>query len=582
MTRWVALRAEEEKKCNSLQVGNGMSRRSFPNVELLLSYAEFCVQTMRANMQEIHCVPVIVFLRLLAQFVLEDKGLVSLCVRPTHVPASVARRIELKRVAGTTSWRRKWRASSASKTPRPRRSLPQDRSSLTRPTSGCLMTFSCSAGRCVCALVLVLACVCVCLIQHRQLNEASKSLNSARSKASKTKEVAPVLQAQTLKRLMSHQTWLKQVRACTIAGACTGCNICCPLQARELIEFGELGDAKFLLLQCQQHAEAFEDEASTANCLHELALLACLEGDVQGAVALESKAQQQPQDVEFWTRSAAAMTGYLLLCNQNSGAKEAAEQAIASVQSRLTGAPALSMLREMSLCVLQQSAARAGVALALECRAGAKPGFEQASEASCAHLNAAVASMEKLHAMPWLVRALLDAASVQVSLAELQPAALQAAYRKAAALALKAVHICSTLITQSVQPFADVANGVPALSSAQLLASAAHLTYGQYLYLLSVSVQQQPFVIRARPPVPPFPQLQGADPTPVLQYLDPLLNGQTGVYDIEYDQVAIADKAVSAATSAVNLCGSSESRALVQSRAALGLYLAHRCCCCCV
>jgi hypothetical protein len=62
------------------KVGNGISRRSFPNVELLLSYAEFVVQTMRANMQEIHCVPVIVFLRLLAQYVLEDKGLVSLCV----------------------------------------------------------------------------------------------------------------------------------------------------------------------------------------------------------------------------------------------------------------------------------------------------------------------------------------------------------------------------------------------------------------------------------------------------------------------------------------------------------------------
>ena len=50
------------------------------------------------------------------------------------------------------------------------------------------------------------------LMQRRQLNDASKSLNSARSKASKEKaEVAPVLQAQTLKRLMNHQTWLKQV-----------------------------------------------------------------------------------------------------------------------------------------------------------------------------------------------------------------------------------------------------------------------------------------------------------------------------------------------------------------------------------
>jgi hypothetical protein len=51
------------------------------------------------------------------------------------------------------------------------------------------------------------------LMQRRQLNDASKSLNSARSKASKEKaEVAPVLQAQTLKRLMNHQTWLKQVK----------------------------------------------------------------------------------------------------------------------------------------------------------------------------------------------------------------------------------------------------------------------------------------------------------------------------------------------------------------------------------
>ena len=348
------------------------------------------------------------------------------------------------------------------------------------------------------------------------------------------------------------------------------------MQAHELIEFGELGDAKFLLLQCQQHAEAFEDEASMANCLHELAVLSYLEGDVTNAIALESKAQQQPQDVEFWTRSAAAMTNYLLLCNQNSGAKEAAEQAITAISSRLSGAPALSMLREMSLCVLQQSAAKASAALALECRAGAKPGFEAHSEASCNHLNSAVDNMEKLHALPWLVRALLDSAGVHVSLAEPTAAGLQAAYRKAAALGLKAVQICSTLITQSVQPFVDVANGVPALSSAALLASAAHRSYGQYCYLLSVSVQQHPFVTRTRPPVPSFPQLEGADPTPVLQFLDPLLNGQAGVYDIEYDQVAIADKAVSAATSAVNLCGSGESRALVQSRAALGIYLAHR------
>jgi hypothetical protein len=50
------------------------------------------------------------------------------------------------------------------------------------------------------------------LMQRRQLNDASKSLNSARSKASKTQEnKSPVLQAQTLKRLMSHETWLKQV-----------------------------------------------------------------------------------------------------------------------------------------------------------------------------------------------------------------------------------------------------------------------------------------------------------------------------------------------------------------------------------
>ncbi len=50
------------------------------------------------------------------------------------------------------------------------------------------------------------------LMQRRQLNDASKSLNSARSKASKTNELnSPVLQAQILKRLMNHQTWLKQV-----------------------------------------------------------------------------------------------------------------------------------------------------------------------------------------------------------------------------------------------------------------------------------------------------------------------------------------------------------------------------------
>ena len=53
------------------------------------------------------------------------------------------------------------------------------------------------------------------LMQRRQLNDASKSLNSSRSKASKTKENdCPVLQAQTLKRLMNHETWLKQVSSC--------------------------------------------------------------------------------------------------------------------------------------------------------------------------------------------------------------------------------------------------------------------------------------------------------------------------------------------------------------------------------
>jgi hypothetical protein len=50
------------------------------------------------------------------------------------------------------------------------------------------------------------------LMQRRQLNDASRSVNSARSKASKMKENdSPVLQAQTLKRLMYHETWLKQV-----------------------------------------------------------------------------------------------------------------------------------------------------------------------------------------------------------------------------------------------------------------------------------------------------------------------------------------------------------------------------------
>jgi hypothetical protein len=50
------------------------------------------------------------------------------------------------------------------------------------------------------------------LMQRRQLNDASKSLNSARSKASKADEQdSPVLQPQILKRLMNHQTWLKQV-----------------------------------------------------------------------------------------------------------------------------------------------------------------------------------------------------------------------------------------------------------------------------------------------------------------------------------------------------------------------------------
>jgi hypothetical protein len=71
--------AEVAKAWAEDKIGNGISRRSFPNVELLLEYAEFAVQTMCDNMQEIHCVPIIVFLRLLAQFVLEDNGLVSLC-----------------------------------------------------------------------------------------------------------------------------------------------------------------------------------------------------------------------------------------------------------------------------------------------------------------------------------------------------------------------------------------------------------------------------------------------------------------------------------------------------------------------
>ena len=348
------------------------------------------------------------------------------------------------------------------------------------------------------------------------------------------------------------------------------------MQARELIEFGELGDAKFLLLQCQLHAEAFEDEASMANCLHELALLSYIEGDVQNAIALESRAQQQQQDVEFWTKSISALTKYLLASNQASSAKEAAEQAIVAVSSRLSDAPALALLCSVSLCVLRHRAAQASVALALECRAAAKPGFEAHSEAARNHLNSAVADMEKIHALPLLARALLDLASVQVSLAEPTPAGLQAAYRSAAAIALKAVQLCGSLITQSLQPFVDVYNGVQALGGASLLASACHGAHARYCYLLSVSVQQHPFVIRARPPIPPFPVLEGADSTPVMQYLDPLLNGQLGTADIDYDHVAIADKAVSSATSAVNLCGSGESRALVESRAALGTYLAHR------
>ena len=348
------------------------------------------------------------------------------------------------------------------------------------------------------------------------------------------------------------------------------------MQARELIEFGELGDAKFLLLQCQLHAEAFEDEASMANCLHELALLSCLEGDIQNAIALESRAQQQPQDVEFWTRSTTALTKYLLLSNQASGAKEAAEQAIVAVSARLSNAPALTMLRSTSLCILQQSAAKASVALALECRAAAKPGFEAYSDAARNHLNTAVENMEKINALPLLVRSLLDSANVQVSLAEATPAGHQAAYRSAVTIGLKAVKLCGSLMTQSVQPFVDVVMGVSALSSAALLASSCHRAYAQYCYQLSVSVQQHPFVIRARPAIPPFPVLEGADSTPVMQYLDPLLNGQAGATDIDYDHVVIADKAVSSATSAVNLCGSGESRSLVQSRAALGMYLAHR------
>ena len=45
------------------------------------------------------------------------------------------------------------------------------------------------------------------LMQRRQLSDASKSISIARSKASKANEAVPVLQAQTLKRLMKHQTW---------------------------------------------------------------------------------------------------------------------------------------------------------------------------------------------------------------------------------------------------------------------------------------------------------------------------------------------------------------------------------------
>jgi hypothetical protein len=347
-------------------------------------------------------------------------------------------------------------------------------------------------------------------------------------------------------------------------------------QARELIEFGELGDAKFLLLQCQLHAEAFEDDVSMAHCLHLLASLSCLEGDVQNAIALESRAQEQSQDVDFWTSSVAAMTKYLLLANQISGAKEAAEQAITAMSSRLSSSPALAMLRDISLCTLHQCAAKASVALALECRAAAKPGFEAHSEAACNLLNTAIRNMESIQALPLLLGAILESASIQVSLADATAAGLQTAYRRAVAISFRGTEMCGALITQSVQPFVDVVNGVSAISSAALLASAVHQAHAHYCYLLSVSLQQHPFVIRPRPSIPSFPLLQDADPAPVLRYLDPLLNGQADVADIEYDHVAFADKAVSSATSAVNLCGSSDSRARVQSRALLGICLAHR------
>ncbi len=174
------------------KVGNGISRRSFPNVELLLAYAEFALQTMRANMQEIHCIPVIVFLRLLAQFVLDDKGLVSLCV-PLRIATEVCIIETLRRyniieaqVAGKLGLK--------------------DASAKALAAAGSFK-FDDTSQRLFDDI----------LMQRRQLNDASKSLNSARSKVSKAKEPdSPVLQAQTLKRLMAHQTWLKQVPAALI------------------------------------------------------------------------------------------------------------------------------------------------------------------------------------------------------------------------------------------------------------------------------------------------------------------------------------------------------------------------------
>jgi hypothetical protein len=182
-----AVPPEVAKAWSEDKVGNGISRRSFPNVELLLSYAEFAVQTMRSNMQEIHCVPVVVFLRLLAQYVLEDKGLVSLCVR-AHLSLAHNRPQTLFRyniMEGQIAGKLGLKDASA-------KAVAAAGSFKFDETNQRLFDDI--------------------LMQRRQLNDASKSLNSARSKASKSKENdCPVLQAQTLKRLMNHETWLKQV-----------------------------------------------------------------------------------------------------------------------------------------------------------------------------------------------------------------------------------------------------------------------------------------------------------------------------------------------------------------------------------